>query len=151
MKTINDFKKIMNVYDKELVGTNIGDIQDLNMVQKFSIWNNIQISLPLNLLDENEYIYVVSFEGRQYIIPAIYKEYLSEYCLGKAYFSDMLPIFSIINIQRDNKNGLIYFIETQDNVQSLFLNDNAVSMLKTMNPEEISYFIKANCTEKVRK
>ena len=141
MKKIEYLKELMDDADKKRIGEEIKYVEGLNEQQKYAVWNNIVIPSPIEKLDENNYLYVVSPDGMLYIVPSVYKEALAECYFENAYFSDQLPIFSKVEISSYGINGSIYFVESHVE-QHIFLNDNAAKILKSLYPLEIKDILK---------
>lgn len=133
----------MNEEDKYLVGEEIFDLKGLDEKQKYAIYQGIDsYKAYAKLLDTSELNYVVDEFGNEGIIPALYNEYISIYNLTEAYFHDMLPTLYEIRLMEKDQIGIIYFLCEIENQQYIFLNEDAVNILKPMSPEEITNYVK---------
>ena len=81
---------------------------------------------------------------------ALYNEYNSNYNLTEAYFQDMLPTLYEIRLIEEDKIGIIYFLCQVENAQYIFLNEDAVDILKPMTPDEITNYVMAAQRSKKR-
>ena len=143
MKNIDKLKEVMDQYDSEIIGERLYDTEILNEAQQEAIWTSVlTYASNLSLLDENELLYVVDYDGNEYIIPATYDYLLEDYEMGKGFFSDMLPRMHKVTFNKVNKTGIIYYLNDINSENMMFLNKDAFNILRYMNPDEISTLIK---------
>ena len=148
---IKAFRFAMNEEDKYLVGEEVFDLDGLDSKQKYAIYQGIDSYIAYaKLLDTNELNYVVDEFGNEGIIPALYNEYIGNYNLTEAYFQDMLPTLYEIRLIEKDKIGIIYFLCQVENAQYIFLNEDAVNILKPMAPDEITNYVMAAQRSKKR-
>lgn len=149
---IKALKNAMDEYDKTLVGEYVFDIKELRGDQAWAIYLGIDsYKAYRNILNPEKVNFVVDNLGNEAIIPADYNQYLETYNITNAYFSDMLPTFYQINFNKDGLVGIIYFICEVENQQSIYLNDDAVTIFKNMKPEEITNLVVEAQKERSRK
>ena len=143
MKNIDKLKEVMDQYDSEIIGERLYDTEILNEAQQEAIWTSVlTYASNLSLLDENELLYVVDYDGNEYIIPATYGYLLEDYEMGKGFFSDMLPRMHKLAFNKENKTGIIYYLNDINSENMMFLNKDAFNILRYMNPDEINTLIK---------
>lgn len=147
--SIEYLKNFMDEEDKEMIGIDIKDINELELIQKIVLLNYIDSNCSKEEINENKYLYVVSPDGRFYIVPAMYKEALRECNFDCAYYTDVKPSFCKIKIDKDGLSGTIYFINNEDE-KNIFVTKNATSIIKDMSFVEIVNYI-SNASENQRK
>lgn len=132
----------MDEEDQDLVGESIEDIKELREDQIYAIYNAINKNKAYTKnIDLNELNYVTDNEGFEGIISSEYNDYLKDYQLSPAYLADALPKLYRIMFNEEQKLCIIYLITTFDQYEKLFLNQNAVEVLKSMTLDEISSII----------
>lgn len=143
MNKFNLLKDALLDEDKKLIGRIPEEDIDLDELQISGIYMGIDpYKAYKKLIDTTKFNYVVDNEGNEYIIPAQYSEYLDGYNFSNGYMSDLPPILYEVKFDLKNKNCILYFICTQDGYQRIFLNDDAIEILKNMAPLEIKETIK---------